>query len=93
MQYILHFCSCDDNTLEKLWQFTFYIGLLYEFLVTFDSFTSSLQEDIWQVVQEDILHLFSPETMTLATVGFSYLQVNTRGGKIYNLSDQLYWTS
>lgn len=28
------------------------------------------------VVQEDILHLFSPETMTLATAGFSYLQKN-----------------
>jgi len=33
------------------------------------------------VVQEDILHLFSPETMTLATVGFSSLRVNTREGK------------
>lgn len=47
-----------------------FFGLLYEFLVTFDRFTSSFQEDIYMtglpVVQEDILHLFSPETMTLA---------------------------
>lgn len=67
----IHLKNCDSSH--------FFIGLLYEFLVTFDSFTSSLQEDIFMtglpVVQEDILHLFSPETMTLATVGFSYHQV------------------
>ncbi len=44
------------------------------------------------VVQEDILHLFSSETMTLATVDFSYLKLAREKIKVIAQFYQVYRT-